>query len=181
MPFSEVPSFIGALRALPAFSAKALELTILTAARNSETLQARWPEFDLEAGIWTVSADRMKAGREHRVPLSPAALELLKKLPSEGHEFVFPGQAEGKPLSNMSMEMCLRRMGVSHYTVHGFRSSSRDWAGEVTDFPRDVAEMALAHTVGSAVERAYRRSDAFDKRRDLMDAWAEFCSPYSTT
>lgn len=174
MPFTDVPTFFAKLRAIPVLSARALELTILTAARTSEVLQARWSEFDLNGATWTVPADRMKAGREHRVPLSPAALQLLKALPSDA-EHVFPGQAEAKPLSNMAMEMCLRRMGQDHYTVHGFRSSFRDWAGEATDFPREVAEMALAHQVGSAIERAYRRGNAFEKRRQLMDAWAVFC------
>lgn len=175
MPFGDVPGFMERLRALPALSARALELTILTAARTSEVLQAHWSEFDLERGIWTVSADRMKAGREHRVPLSPAALALLQQRQAEDG-FMFPGNVEGKPLSNMSMEMCLRRMGMSHYTVHGFRSSFRDWVGEETSFPREVAEQALAHVVGSAVERAYRRGDSFEKRRSLMGAWADHCS-----
>jgi integrase len=175
MPFAEVPAFIERLRGTAALSARALELTILTAARTSEVLKATWSEFDLDTATWTVSADRMKAGRQHRVPLSPAALALLKLLP-QNEAYVFPGQVENKPLSNMSMEMCLRRMGLAHYTVHGFRSSFRDWAGENTEFPRDIAEMALAHTVGSAVERAYRRGDSFTKRRDLMKAWADYCS-----
>lgn len=174
MPFIDVPTFFAKLRAIPALSARALELTILTAARTSEVLQARWSEFDLTGATWTVPADRMKTGREHRVPLSPAALKLLKALPSDA-EHIFPGQAETKTLSNMAMEMCLRRMGQDHYTVHGFRSSFRDWAGEATHFPREVAEMALAHQVGSAVERAYRRGDSFEKRRELMNAWADLC------
>lgn len=174
MPFEDVPDFFGKLKAAPGLSARALELTILTAARTSEVLQARWSEFDLPEATWTVPAYRMKAGREHRVPLSPTAVTLLKSLPSVA-EHVFPGQAEGKSLSNMAMEMCLRRMGQDQNTVHGFRSSFRDWVGEATDFPRDVAEMALAHQVGSAVERAYRRGDSFAKRRDLMNAWAKFC------
>lgn len=174
MPFTEVPAFFEKLQGVPALSARALELTVLTAARTSEVLHARWSEFDLIEATWTVPADRMKAGREHRVPLSPAAVELLKALPTNA-DHAFPGQVEGKPLSNMAMEMCLRRMGQDQFTVHGFRSSFRDWAGEATDFPRDVAEMALAHQVGSAVERAYRRGDSFAKRRDLMNTWAEFC------
>lgn len=174
MPFSEVPAFFQRLKGVGALSARALELTILTAARTSEVLQSRWSEFDLDGGIWTIPAERMKAGREHRVPLSPAAIALLETLRTN-HEFVFPGQAEDKPLSNMSMEMCLRRMGSAHYTVHGFRSSFRDWVGEETSVPREVAEMALAHAVGSAVERAYRRGDSFEKRRELMNVWADFC------
>lgn len=175
MPFAEVRDFLIKLRALSALSARALELTILTATRTSEVLQATWSEFDLEAKTWTIAAERMKAGREHRVPLSPAAIALLKDLDTNS-EFLFPGQAEGKPLSNMSMEMCLRRMSMSRYTVLGFRSSFRDWVGEATNFPREVAEEALAHIVGSASERAYRRGNSFEKRRTLMDAWASYCA-----
>lgn len=174
MPFVNVPEFFGMLQGVSSLSARALELTILTAARTSEVLQARWSEFDLADATWTVPAYRMKAGREHRVPLSSAALKLLDQLSADG-DYVFPGQTEAKPLSNMAMEMCLRRMGQDQYTVHGFRSSFRDWAGETTNFPREVAEMALAHQVGSAVERAYRRGDSFPKRRELMNAWAKFC------
>ncbi|TCJ39586.1 site-specific integrase [Parafrankia sp. BMG5.11] len=177
MPFAQVPSFFKDLGELSALTARALELTILTAARTSEVLHAQWSEFDLEAAIWTVSAERMKAGREHRVPLSPPAVKLLTSLQGGHDTLVFPGQAEGKPLSNMSMEMCLRRMKMDRYTVHGFRSSFRDWVGEVTDFPREVAEFALAHIVGSATERSYRRGNSFEKRRELMNAWAEFCLP----
>lgn len=181
MPFVQVPSFFQDLAELSALSARALELTILTAARTSEVLHARWSEFDLEAAIWTVSAERMKAGREHRGPLSPAALKLLTSLQGGHDTLVFPGQAEAKPLSNMSMEMRLRRMKVDHYTVHGFRSSFRDWVGEVTDFLREIAEFALAHIVGSATERSYRRGNSFEKRRDLMNAWAAFCLPAAAT
>lgn len=180
MPFVEVPAFMVKLRALSALSAKALELTILTAARTSEVLHATWPEFDLESKTWIVPAERMKAGREHRVPLSEAAIALLQQLRTDDH-FLFPGQTEGKPLSNMSMEMCLRRMDMDHYTVHGFRSSFRDWVGETTSFPRDVAEMALAHVVGSETERSYRHGTAFDKRRQLMAAWAKYCANAKST
>lgn len=174
MRFVNLPKFFEELCAVQAQSARALELTILTAARTSEVLQARWSEFDLAEATWTIPANRMKAGKEHRVPLSPIALKLLKALPSNA-EHVFPGKVDAKPMSNIAMEMCLRRLGQDHYTVHGFRSSFRDWAGETTNFPREVAEMALAHQVGSAVERAYRRGDSFAKRRELMNAWAKFC------
>lgn len=174
MPFVDVPRFFEKLQESQGLSARALELTILTAARTSEVLQAGWSEFDLRGATWTVPASRMKAGREHRVPLSPAAVELLNALSTDA-DHVFPGQVERKPLSNMAMEMCLRRMGQDQYTVHGFRSSFRDWVGEATNFPREVAEMALAHQVGSEVERAYRRGDSFTRRRKLMTAWAEFC------
>lgn len=176
MPYSDVLALMKRLRGLSALSARALELTILTAKRTSEVLHAQWSEFDLDQAVWTIPANRMKAGREHRVPLSPAALTLLRGLKADTG-FVFPGQAESKPLSNMSMEMCLRRMGVRHFTVHGFRSSFRDWVGEETNYPREVAEQALAHVVGNAVERAYRRGDAFEKRRELMTKWATFCMP----
>lgn len=175
MPFTEVVAFLARLRSLPGLSARALELTILTAARTSEVLQATWTEFDLEAKTWSIPAERMKAGRVHRVPLSEAVLALLEGL-DRSSNFLFPGQAEGKPLSNMAMEMCLRRMSMAHYTVHGFRSSFRDWVGEKTGFPSEVAEMALAHVVGSATERAYRHETAFDKRRELMIAWAAYCA-----
>ncbi|MFA7584925.1 MAG: integrase arm-type DNA-binding domain-containing protein [Novosphingobium sp.] len=180
MPFIDVPDFMSKLRERPALAARALELTILTAARTSEVLHATWSEFDLEGRTWTIPAERMKAGREHRVPLSPAAIELLEDL-KRADELVFPGQLRDKPLSNMSMEMCLRRMDMAHYTVHGFRSSFRDWVGEATDFPREVAEMALAHVVGSSTERAYRRGNAFEKRRELMTAWASYCASKLTS
>lgn len=175
MPFEEVSAFMTKLRAVQALSARALELTILTATRTSEVLQATWSEFDLKEKTWTIPAGRMKAGRDHHVPLSPAVIALLTSL-GRNDEFVFPGGKEGKPLSNMAMEMCLRRMKIEHYTVHGFRSSFRDWVGEETSFPRDVAEMALAHIVGTMSERSYRRQTAFHKRRKLMDAWAAYCS-----
>lgn len=175
MPFDDVPAFMVRLAEREALSARALELTILTAVRTSEALQARWDEFDLNARLWIIPADRMKAGKEHRVPLSPQTLELLESLPRVG-PFVFPGLKAGKPLSNMAMEMVLRRMEVTDCTVHGFRSSFRDWCGEKTAFPRDIAEMALAHTVGSDVERAYRRGDALEKRRELMAQWGAYAT-----
>ena len=136
---------------------------------------ARWDEIDLKSKIWAVPAARMKAGREHRVPLSKAAVALLKPAAKirEG-EYVFPGARAKHHLSEMALEMVLRRMGVKGVTVHGFRSSFRDWAGEATTFPREVAEAALAHAVGDMTERAYRRGDALEKRRELMEAWAGF-------
>jgi integrase len=175
MPFTEVPAFFRDLRAREGLSARALELTVLTAARTSEVLQARWNEFDLENAVWTVPSARMKAGKEHRVPLSEAAVELLHGL-DKGTDYVFPGLKRGKPLCNMAMQTCLKRMKLGHFTVHGFRSSFRDWCGEITDFPREVAEQALAHTIGNEVERAYRRSDALEKRRELMQLWSQFVS-----
>lgn len=151
------------LRERPAMAARALESTILTAARSGETLGATWPEFDLEQCVWTVPPDRMKAGRPHRVPLTDAAVAIPRPLAElRENEFVFPGQQRGRPLSGMAMEMMLRRMATP-VTVHGFRSSFRDWAGEETDFARETAEAALAHVVGDATERAYRRGDARPK------------------
>lgn len=175
MPFVEVPSFMQELSKRAGLAARALEFTILTAARTSEALQARWTEIDLELQLWVIPPDRMKTGKEHRVPLSGAALGILQSLEHDG-DFVFPGLKRGKPLSNMAMEMVLRRMKIDGCTVHGFRSSFRDWCGEMTEFPREVAEHALAHAVGNEVERAYRRGDALEKRRELMAAWADFVS-----
>jgi integrase len=178
MPYEDVAAFIGKLREREASSALALELCILTAARSGEILGMRWPEIDLDKKIWTVPADRMKAGREHRVPLSPRAVAILRQLEKlkEG-DFVFAGHARNKPLSNMAMEMVLRRMKIADATVHGFRSSFRDWAGNVSNFPREITETALAHIIGDKAEQAYRRSDALEKRRKLMDAWASYCEP----
>jgi integrase len=177
MPYEEVADFIANLQKREALAALALELCILTAARSGELLGMRWPEIDLEKKIWTVPANRMKAGREHRVPLSPRPVAILRQLETmKTSEFVFPGQARHKPLSNMAMEMMLRRMKIDDATMHGFRSSFRDWAGNVSSFPREVVETALAHVIGDKAEQAYRRSDALDKRRKLMDAWANYCA-----
>jgi integrase len=178
MPYDEVAAFIAELRTREATSAMALELCILTAARSGEILGMRWSEIDLDKKIWTVPAKRMKAGREHRVPLSPRAVAILGNLTKvKMGELVFPGQSRNKPLSNMAMEMVLRRMKVEDATVHGFRSSFRDWAGNVSSFPREVTETALAHVIGDKAEQAYRRSDALEKRRKLMEAWASYCEP----
>jgi integrase len=178
MAFDGVPEFIGQLREREATAAMALEFAILTAARSGEVLGARWAEMDMVAKVWTVPAARMKAGCEHRVPLSCRALAILDVL-AKGKvgEFIFAGQTAGKPLSGMAMEMVLRRMKVGGVTVHGFRSAFRDWCGEATSFPRELAEAALAHAAGDATERAYRRGDALEKRRKLMEAWAGFCEP----
>jgi integrase len=178
MPYENVAAFIAKLREREAVSALALELCILTAARSGEILGMRWSEIDLDKKIWTVPADRMKAGREHRVPMSPRTVTILRKLEKlKTGEFVFPGHARNKPLSNMAMEMVLRRMNVQDATVHGFRSSFRDWAGNVSSAPREVVETALAHVIGDKAEQAYRRSDALEKRRKLMEAWAAYCEP----
>jgi integrase len=171
---NEVPKFMVALRERDGIAARALEFAILTAARSGEVFGASWNEFDLEARVWTVPAARMKAGRVHRVPLSARAVEILRGMEQKRlSDLVFPGTKPGRPLSVMALEMVLRRMKVD-VTVHGFRSAFRDWAGERTHFPREVAEAALAHLVGDAVERAYRRGDALEKRRKLMDAWTNF-------
>lgn len=155
---------------------KALEFTILTAARSGEVLGARWDEVDLEGKLWTIPALRMKGARSHRVPLSDRGIEILNQMENlRTSVFVFPGINAAKPLSTMALEMVLRR-SQADATVHGFRSAFRDWAGERTTFAREVAEAALAHLVGDQVERAYRRGDALDKRRTLMDAWASFCA-----
>jgi integrase len=141
-------------------------------------LGARWLEIDLERKIWIVPANRMKAGREHRVPLSNRAAAILKQLlPMRIGEFVFQGHQRGRPLSNMAMIMVLRRMKIKDVTVHGFRSSFRDWAGNVSSFPRELAETALSHVIGDKAEQAYRRSDALEKRRKLMEAWTSYCEP----
>lgn len=176
--YTALPAFLAELRNRPALAARALEFTILTAARTSETLGATWAEIDLEAAVWTVPGERMKAGRVHRVPLSAPALAILEKLaeaePQPG-DYLFPGNKRGRPLSGMSMEMVLRRMKMV-ITVHGFRSTFRDWCFEESDFPRELAEAALAHVVGDQTERAYKRGDALKKRAELMEAWARFCT-----
>ncbi|MQU91749.1 tyrosine-type recombinase/integrase [Sinorhizobium meliloti] len=179
LPYARVPNFIADLRAREAIAARALEFTILTAARSGETFGAKWNEIDLDAFVWTVPANRMKAGREHRVPLTPRVVGILKEMANFGTDpdaYVFRGQKRDRPLSVMAMDMILRRMKVE-VTVHGFRSSFRDWCEECTHFPRELAEAALAHVVGDETERAYRRSDALEKRRKLMVAWANYCEP----
>lgn len=178
MPYEEVATFIANLRQREATAALALELCILTAARSGEVLGMHWSEIDFDKKIWTVPAGRMKAGREHRVPLSARAVTILRQLEKlKTSEFVLAGQVRNQPLSNMAMEMMLRRMKVENATVHGFRSSFRDWAGNVSSFPREVVETALAHVIGDKTEQAYRRSDALEKRRKLMEAWASYCEP----
>jgi integrase len=155
-----------------------LAFQILTAARTGEVIGATHSEFDLVAGTWTVPGARMKAGRDHRVPLSRQARALIRDVDVlPGTSYVFSGLREGRPLSNMSMLQLLKRMGRANITPHGFRSTFRDWASETTDHPREVAEMALAHTVSDKVEAAYRRGDLFLKRRQLMQEWANHCIP----
>lgn len=177
LPFDQIPSFFHNLRSRPGLAGLGLQFLILTAARTGEVLFATWDEFDLDKRVWTVPAIRMKAGKEHRVPLSPAAVSLLEALKDldQGSDFIVPGLRRNKPLSNMSFLQFLKRMGHDELTSHGFRSTFRDWAAEYTSFSRDVVEMALAHAIQNKVEAAYRRGDLFTKRLELMDAWADFC------
>ena len=177
LSYVDAPEFFTLLGRYDGLGARALAFTILCATRSGETLNAKWDEIDVEGRVWTVPAERMKASREHRIPLSEAAIAILNALPRiDGSPYLFPGQAPRKPLSNMSMTAVLRRMDRGDLTVHGFRSTFRDWCGEETSFPREVAEQALAHVVGDETERAYRRGDALEKRRQLMEAWAKYCS-----
>ena len=176
MPYAEVPAYVKRLQSAEAMAARGLEFLILTASRSGEVLGAKWPEVDLEAAVWTVPAERMKAGKEHRVPLTPRAVVIIEALQeTKVNDFIFPGERKDAPLSSMAFAMLIRRMKVEQYTAHGFRSAFRDWAGDETSFPRELAEAALAHRVGDETERAYRRSDALDRRRKLMVAWMDFC------
>lgn len=180
MPYEAVPAFIAELRQREATAARALEFCVLTAARSGEVIGLRRSEVDFDKKIWIVPPARMKAGREHRVPLSARAFAIVEGLAKEHQgDFLFQGQRHNKPLSNMAMDMVLRRMKRTEATVHGFRSSFRDWAGNASSFPRELAETALAHVIGDKAEQAYRRSDALEKRRKLMDAWAQYCEPRS--
>jgi integrase len=173
MPYPDIPEFLGKLRDTESIHALALEFLVLTAARSGEVLSATWDEIDLDAQVWVIPASRMKAGREHRVPLSARAMAILDRMASiRTGDLVFPGQRRRRPLSGAAMGAL-----VTGATVHGFRSSFRDWAGEETSFPREIAEQALAHATGGAVEQAYRRGDALEKRRGLMEAWANYCEP----
>jgi integrase len=188
LPYAELPAFMTALRAQEGTSARALEFAILTAARTGEVIGARLDEIAEREKVWTVPGERMKAGKEHRVPLSPRALAIVNGIDhqpesdqrdgarSEAGAFVFPGGKTSKPLSNMALLMLLRRMGRDDLTAHGFRSTFRTWAAERTNFPREVIEAALAHTIGNKVEAAYQRGDMFEKRRRLMEAWTQFCA-----
>jgi len=185
LPYRELGAFMADLSRREGIGARALEFAILTAARSGEVRGAAWAEIDLEAALWTVPGERMKAKNEHAVPLSDAALAILRALPREG-SLVFPGAREGRPLSDMSLTAVLRRMGRRRMgrgdlTAHGFRSTFRDWAAEQTAYPPDVVEMSLAHTITNKVEAAYRRGDLIEKRRRLMDDWAKFCSTVAMT
>lgn len=177
LPYADMPDFMARLRNNDSISARALEFAVLTAARTGEIIGATDGEIDAKTGVWTIPADRMKGGKEHQVPLCPRALEILKSVPREkGNPFLFGGARKGKGLSNMAMLALLQGMdGCADLTVHGFRSSFRDWAGDMSSFPREVIEAALAHSL-KGVEAAYRRGDALAKRRKLMDAWAGYCA-----
>jgi integrase len=179
LPWQQISPFIAALQKQGGTGALALRFVILTAARTGEVIGARWSEIDMKGATWTVPGERMKAGREHRVPLTPAALEVLRAVPArpaDGDAFVFPGREKKAGLSNMSLAAVLKRMGHAELTVHGFRSTFRQWAGERTSVAREVAEAALAHSLKDKTEAAYARSDLFDRRRDLMERWAAFCA-----
>jgi integrase len=176
LAYEALPAFMADLRSRDAVAARALEFLILTAARSGEVLGGRADEIDLEKKVWIIPAARMKAGREHRVPLSPRAVEIVEAMQALGNPpYLFPGSKPEAPLSSMAMAMLLRRM-KSDVTVHGFRSTFRDWASETTGFPHEVCEMALAHTIANKAEAAYRRGDLFEKRRKLMEAWAGYCA-----
>jgi integrase len=176
LPYQELPQFMGELRQRQGVSARALEFLILTAARTNEVIGAKRDEFDFRQKIWTVPAIRMKAGRQHRVPLSDAAIDLLEALPLEkGNDCIFVGSRSGKSLSNMAMLELMRDMRPD-YVPHGFRSTFKDWCAETTNYPNIVSEMALAHRISNETESAYRRGDLVDKRRRLMRDWARYCT-----
>lgn len=177
MPYKDVPAFMRRLREVETVAALALEFAILTAARSGEVFAATWCEIDFDAKVWTLSPERMKAGREHRVPLSDAAIAVLAKMKTiQRDDWIFPGQRKGKHLSHISMAKILERLNITGATPHGFRSSFRDWAGNETNVPREVCEAALAHRVGDSAEQAYRRDTALEKRRNLMSLWADYVS-----
>jgi integrase len=183
MPYEQAPAFMAELKLNKCLSSKALQLLILTATRTSEVLKAQWREIDIEAAEWRIPAERMKGKQEHRVPLCKAALSILATLPRiEGNPYLFPSVRQNKSLSNMALLQLMRGMGYGvggkrgDYVPHGFRSSFRDWSGEVSSFPRDVCEMALAHVIENRVEAAYRRGDLFTKRRNMMEEWAQWCN-----
>ncbi len=180
LPYGEVGAFMADLRRQQGTAASALEFLILTACRTGEVIGARWGEVNIGEALWTVPAERVKSGRQYRVPMSPATLTIINAMQEvrttgHGDGFVFPGGKRDRPLSDTALRAVLKRLRRSDVTVHGFRSSFRDWAAERTNYPREVAEMALGHTVGDRVEAAYRRGDLFEKRRKMMNAWADYC------
>jgi integrase len=177
LPYAELGSFMADLRQHDGVAARALEFTILTAARSGEVIGARWEEINIAARLWIIPATRMKAGKEHRVPLSDAALAVLVAMAAiRSSEYVFPGRVPGQPIGETGLRFQLGRMKRNDLTTHGFRSTFSDWCAEQTNFPSEVREMALAHAVGDKVEAAYRRGDLFEKRRQLAEAWARYCS-----
>lgn len=176
MPFAELPAFMAELEQRNSISARALEFTILTVARTGDTIGAKWKEIDLEAGVWTVSDGRHKTGKEFEIPLSKRALAILEDLPRENGGYVFPGSKAKAPLSNMAMLELLRGMRNDGLTVHGFRSTFRDWAGDRTNFARELIECAMSHQIKDKAEASYRRSTALEKRRQLMEAWSKYCA-----
>jgi len=187
MPYTETPAFMTELSQKDSVSAKALRFLILTATRTSEVLQAQWSEIDLDEAAWIIPESRMKTKREHRVPLSEEATSILDSLPRiEDNPYLFPGTRHSRPLSNMALLQLMRSLGYGvkgnrgDYVPHGFRSSFRDWSGEVSSFPRDVAEMALAHAIENKAEAAYRRGNLFEKRRKMMKAWANYICQQQT-
>ena len=181
LPYSKVGAFIATLRQQDSIAAPCLEFIALTVVREGEAINATWPEIDLEARVWTIPPERMKRDNEHRVPLSAPALAVLKAMQAIRHsDYVFPGARQGRPLNGGTVLDLLKHASGADITVHGLRSSFRDWAAECTNFPREVAEMALAHAIPNAVEAAYRRGDLFEKRRKLMDAWAAYCAKIET-
>ncbi|MFZ1725636.1 MAG: tyrosine-type recombinase/integrase [Albidovulum sp.] len=181
MRWQDVPGFYADLKTRNAMAAKALMFTCLTGSRTSEVLGMKWAEIDFGACLWTCPAERMKTGSDHRVPLTGEMLAILNPLRAMQSDYVFEGQKRHKPLSNMSMLMLLRRINVEGVTVHGFRSTFRDWASEAANAPREVAEMSLSHRIGSNVEQAYARSDLLEKRRALMERWSTFVSGADAT
>lgn len=179
LDYRDMPAFMAELRRRVGNSAIALEFLILNASRTSEVLNARRPEIDSRSKMWLIPGERMKSGKEHRVPLSTRALAITKQMKSDDGDYIFPGRKAGAPLSNMAMAELLKEMGRGDITVHGFRSTFRDWAAEQTNFPNHVVEMALAHVVGDKVEAAYRRGELLEKRRELMEAWVRYCNQKS--
>jgi integrase len=182
LPYSEIAGFMAKLRQNTAVGARVVEFIALTAARLSEAIDAEWSEIDLDSRLWTIPASRMKGGREHRVPLSSASIKVLRQMVAiRQSDYVFPGARKGRPVGENTPARLAKEAAGSDITVHGLRSTFRDWAAERTNFPREVAEMALAHAIPNAVEAAYRRGDLFEKRRRLMDSWAEFCGKPSVS
>ena len=186
LPYADLPAFLTALRTQEGTSARALEFLILTGARTGEVIGAQWSEIDLLDKTWTVPTSRMKAHREHRVPLSPRVMTILHEMQAAQHRdtdigFVFPGGTAGMPLSNMAFLMLLRRMARADLTAHGFRATFKTWASERTSFQNEIIEASLAHITGGKVEQAYMRGDLFEKRRRLMQQWATYCIAPPTT